>query len=101
MKVQCPTIVRSKTANFLRNSSRRCCDDQLEQAGVVGFGMLEHRGVRFQQDVNGRNRALPGREDGLPIVLHADHGPAILLCLIVERLREGAEFGVGQSEAGP
>ena len=68
-----------------------------EQAGVVGFGMLEHRSVRFQQDVNGRNRALPDREDLLPVVLHADHCPAILLRLIVERLREGTEFGVGQS----
>ena len=27
--------------------------EDLEQAGVVGGGMLEHRGVRLQEDVNG------------------------------------------------
>ena len=31
--------------------------EDLEQAGVVGFGMLEHRGVRLQQDVNGGHAA--------------------------------------------
>ena len=29
----------------------------LEQAGVVGFGMPEHRGVRLQQDVDGGHAA--------------------------------------------
>ena len=72
--------------------------EDLEQAGVVGFGMLEHRGVRLQQDVNGRDRGLLGREDRLPVVLHADDGPAILLRLFVQRRREGAEFDVRQSE---
>ncbi len=37
--------------------------EDLEQAGVVGFGMLEHRGVRLQQDVDGGDRGLLGRED--------------------------------------
>ena len=27
----------------------------LEQAGVVGLGVLEHRGVRLQEDVDGRD----------------------------------------------
>ena len=35
--------------------------EDLEQAGVVGFGMLEHRGVRLQEDVNGRDRRLGWR----------------------------------------
>ena len=68
-----------------------------EQAGVVGFGMLEHRGVRFQQDVNGRNRGLLEREDLLPIVLHADHRPAVLLRMLIKRWREGTQFDVRQS----
>src|SRR5437763_8342845 len=33
--------------------------------------MLEHRGVRLKQDVNGRDRGLSGREDLFPVVLHA------------------------------
>ncbi len=34
---------------------------------------------------------------GLPVVLHADDGPAILLRLLVERRREGTQFDVRQS----
>ena len=71
--------------------------EDLEQAGVVGGGMLEHRGVRLQQDVDGGDRGLRGREDGLPVVLHADDGPAVLLRMVVERGREVAEFDVRQS----
>ena len=41
--------------------------------------------------------ALRGREDLLPVVLHADDGPAVLLRLVVERLRKGTELGVRQS----
>src|SRR6478735_12591360 len=37
------------------------------------------------------------RENPLPIVLHADHCPVFLLCLIVERLGEGAHLAVGQA----
>ena len=37
--------------------------EDLEQAGVVGGGMLEHRGVRLQQDVDGGDRGLRDRED--------------------------------------
>ena len=37
--------------------------EDLEQAGVVGGGMLEHRGVRLQQDVDGGDLGLRGRED--------------------------------------
>src|SRR5436190_20581434 len=33
----------------------------------------------------------------LPIVLHADDNPAVLLRLVIERLRERADFRVGQS----
>jgi hypothetical protein len=32
------------------------------------------------------------RKDTLPAVLHADHGPAFLLCFVVERLGEGADL---------
>ena len=39
-----------------------------------------------------------GREDGLPIVLHADDGPAIFLRLLVKRLREGTQLDVPQSQ---
>ena len=34
----------------------------LEQPGVVDLAMLEHRGVRLQQDVDGRDRSLFGGE---------------------------------------
>ena len=34
--------------------------EDLEQAGVVGGGMLEHRGVRLQQDVNGGDQGSDG-----------------------------------------
>src|SRR5215510_4164558 len=36
------------------------------------------------------------RENILPVVLHADDDPAALLRLVVERLGEGANLGVGQ-----
>src|SRR5262245_53570728 len=39
-------------------------------------------------------------EDTLPVVLHADHDPAVLLRLVVERLRKGANLGVGESLCG-
>jgi hypothetical protein len=35
-------------------------------------------------------------EDALPVFLHADHDPAILLCLVVQILGEGADFRVGE-----
>src|SRR5262249_18716204 len=35
------------------------------------------------------------RKDALPVVLHTDHRPAILLRLVVERLCEGANLAVG------
>ena len=44
-----------------------------------------------------RPRALVKRKDALPVVLHADDGPAILLRLVVQRLRKGADLGVGKS----
>src|ERR1035437_9857480 len=59
--------------------------------------MLKHRGVRLQQDVNGRDRSGFGGKDGLPVVLHADNSPVVLLRLIVKRLREGTQFDVWQS----
>src|SRR5215813_10658746 len=37
------------------------------------------------------------RKDVLPVVLHADHHPAVLLRLVIERLGEGADLGVGQA----
>src|SRR6266566_1229859 len=36
-----------------------------------------------------------GREDGLPIVLHPDDSPAILLRLVVERLVQTCGIGTG------
>jgi len=35
------------------------------------------------------------RKDALPVVLHADDRPAVLLRLIVKRLGEGADLGIG------
>ena len=35
-------------------------------------------------------------EDGLPVILHADDEPAILLRLVMQRLGEGADLGVRQ-----
>src|SRR5271166_3764877 len=39
-------------------------------------------------------------ENTLPVVLHADDDPAILLCLIVERLGEGPDPRVRQTFGG-
>src|SRR5260370_38102022 len=39
-------------------------------------------------------------EDLFPIVLHADHSPAVLLRFIVEFLGEGADLGLGQPMSG-
>src|SRR5262245_8497317 len=36
------------------------------------------------------------RKDCFPIILHADHGPTVLLRLIVKRLREGADLRIGK-----
>src|SRR5258707_6510223 len=44
-----------------------------------------------------RTWTLLKRKDALPVVFHADHRPAVFLCLIVERLRESAELAVGQT----
>src|SRR5208337_4578320 len=41
------------------------------------------------------------REDALPVVLHADDEPAVLLRLVVERLRERADLRVGQPLSRP
>src|SRR5262245_42474687 len=35
-------------------------------------------------------------EDAFPIVLHADHDPALFFCFIVKCLRECSDFGVRQ-----
>ena len=42
-------------------------------------------------------RGLCSREDLLPVVLHADDGPAVLLRLVVKRLRKGTKLGVRQA----
>src|SRR6516164_2971451 len=53
--------------------------------------------------VNGRHSAaapprhLFEREDALPVVLHADDGPTLLLRHVVHRLAQGADLGVWQS----
>jgi hypothetical protein len=41
--------------------------------------------------------ALFEREDTLPIVFRADYDPAILLRLVIQRLRESTDLGVGKS----
>src|SRR4029434_5780161 len=41
--------------------------------------------------------ALLERKDAFPVVLHADDGPALLLCFVVEGLRESADLGVAQA----
>ena len=79
-------------------SSAKPFGKTFEQAGVVGFATLEHRGVRLQQDVDGGDRARLEREDLLPIVLHADDGPAGSLRLLVKRRREGPELGRGHAQ---
>src|SRR5277367_3975313 len=40
------------------------------------------------------------REDARPIVLHADHEPAVLLDFVVQRLRERSDLRVGQPLRG-
>ena len=82
-------------------SSAKPFGKDLEQAGIVGFGMLEHRGVRLQQDVDGCDRARLEREDLLPIVLHADDGPAGSLRLLVKAGVKAPSWGVGMPSAGP
>src|SRR5262245_39174945 len=54
------------------------------------------------QDLQRSSNRSPGarfafeREDALPVVLHADHIPAVLLRFVIQRLREGADLGHGQ-----
>jgi hypothetical protein len=44
---------------------------------------------------NKRHRVtLLERENTLPVILHANDGPALTLRLVVQRLREGADLGV-------
>src|SRR5215475_4235556 len=40
-------------------------------------------------------------EDAPPVVLHADNDLALSCRLVVQRLSEGADFGVGQPERRP
>src|SRR5262249_61841144 len=40
------------------------------------------------------------RKDYLPIIFHADDSPTVLLRLVIKRLRECADFRVGQSLSG-
>ncbi len=41
------------------------------------------------------------RKNHLPIVLHADDSPAVLLCFIVEGLSESADLRIGKPFSGP
>jgi hypothetical protein len=52
------------------------------------LGLGRHRG-----DVPAAH-ALLECENALPVVLHADDGPALTPRLVVQRLREGADLGV-------
>ena len=87
----CGVCVASRAKPFGKTLSRRA---------LLAAAMPEHRGVRLQQDVDGGDRGLRGREDGLPIVLHADHGPAVLLRVLFQRGREVTVFDVRQSARG-
>jgi hypothetical protein len=40
-------------------------------------------------------------EDAFPVILHADNDPAVLLCLVVERLGECDDLGVGKALGWP
>src|SRR5215475_5936082 len=44
---------------------------------------------------------LPASEDPTPIVLHADHDPAVLSRLVVQGLTERPDLGRGESVGGP
>src|SRR5580692_6108797 len=64
--------------------------EDLEQAGVVGLGVTQHGGVRFQQDVDGGDGVLYGHnnlplglrmrwENDVPVAFHADYGDTVLV----------------------
>ena len=73
----------------------------LEQARVIGGGMPEHRGVRLEQDVDRGDRVLHDREHLFPVVLHADDGPAFLLCLASSAGVKSPYLTSGNPRAGP
>src|SRR5262249_4584322 len=50
----------------------------------------------WPQCANRRHRVFE-REDTLPVVLHANDSPAVLLRLVVERLRKGADLRIRKS----
>jgi len=52
-----------------------------------------HGSGRHRRDVSA-SHALFERENTLPVILHANDGPAHTLRLVVQRLREGADLGV-------
>src|SRR4030095_1080169 len=62
-----------------------------------------HRGMFIPSPVATRRGAAAGmfplleRKDTFPVVLHADDGPALLLCFVVEGLCESADLGVAQA----
>src|SRR5262249_12491474 len=53
-----------------------------------GVAVEEHLGVRRHHDGDLRGPLLGPGKHALPVVLHADDGPALLLRLVVEGLRE-------------
>jgi hypothetical protein len=46
---------------------------------------------------SGHSRSAFEGEDAFPVVLHADHGPAVLLRLVEQLLRKRAYLGVGKA----
>ena len=60
---------------------------------LVGLGLLL---LNTPEPRHAHRRSLFFKgEYALPVVLHTDDGPALLFCLLVQRLREGADLGVG------
>lgn len=69
------------------------------------FEQIGERGILIGQALFGAGqtdseplRAIVKSENALPITLHADDDSALFSRLVVQRLGEGADFGVGQAE---
>ena len=92
----------SGLASLLPTAPRSCADGSVCACACAGAGSIatDKAPQKLRRRGTGRfGASLLEREDPLPVVLHADDDPALLLRLVVERLREGADLGVGQALA--
>src|SRR6266699_3114813 len=48
-------LLQQRDMRVMRGVQSKALRISLEQAGIVGFGMLDHRRVRLQRNVDGRN----------------------------------------------